>query len=254
MKRSYVTKLLVLLLPVFFAVSCTPQKKLKYLQGSNSSDTLVSNYAEHVIQKGDILYIKILGLDEKFYNFFNTQDVGYGGYNNITVYLNSYNVNDSGTINVPIIGSIHVGGRTILNAQKEIQLRLDEYIKNGTAILYLGNFSFSILGEVAKPGTYNVYDHRLNIFQALGIAGDMTVYGVREKVTIIRNYGKSSTINYVNLNSKDILKSEFYYILPNDIIYIEPHKAKSWGFATFPLLTTLTGISTLLLIINTLSK
>ncbi|MFH0893102.1 MAG: polysaccharide biosynthesis/export family protein [Bacteroidota bacterium] len=250
-------KILFIAVVIIFS-SCTPLKKLKYLQDYDSKvsnkDTVTNKIPEYKVRSGDILYLKILGLDEKTFSFFNTQEIGYGGYNNITVYLNSFSVTDSGFINIPVIGQIFIKDNTILEIQKKIQLALDTYITQGTAIVRLANFNISVLGEVNKPGSFTVYDDKITIFQALGLAGDMTVYGNREKVTIIRNTTKGITVNYFNVNKKDIIKSEFYYIYPSDIIYIEPLKTKTYGFATFPIATILTAISTLILTLNYISK
>jgi polysaccharide biosynthesis/export protein len=238
--------------------SCTPQKRLKYLQGDSNkginSDSVVNKIHEYKVKSGDIIYLKILGLDEKTFSFFNTQEIGYAGFSNISVYLNSFSVNDTGLINIPVIGSVFVKGNTIQEIQNKIQILLNEYLNQGTVIVHLANFNFSVIGEVTKPGNFYVYDNKLTIFQALGMAGDMTVYGNREKVTIIRNTQEGITVNYININKKDIIKSEFYYIYPNDVIYIEPLRAKTFGFATFPLATVLTGISTLILVLNFISK
>lgn len=251
MKRSYITKLLVLLLPVYFAVSCTPQRKLKYLQGEGEKkDTFQNIIQSYKIRTGDVLYVKILGLDEKSYSFFNTQEIGYGGYNNITVYLNSYSVSDSGFINLPVIGSVFVMGLTIEGVKVKIQEQLNKFIDKGNVMVHLGNFTFTVLGEVSKPGSFYMYDDKLTVFQAIGFAGDLTTYGNRQKVCVVRNCEGKITINYIDLNNKSILNSEFYYIYPNDIIYIEPLPAKSYGFATFPFVTILSGITTLILVLK----
>jgi polysaccharide export outer membrane protein len=125
---------------------------------------------------------------------------------------------------------------------------VSDMLREASVVVKLVMYNVSILGEVKNPGKYAIYNNRVNIFEALAMANDLTTFANRSKVQIIRNQGSKNNIVTVDLQSKDILTSPYYYLQPNDIVYIEPLKNKSFAFETFPYALLLGGISTLFIV------
>jgi polysaccharide biosynthesis/export protein len=215
---------------------------MKYLQ-DKEGDTVRSEFKilkpDYKIKPGDYLYVRILSLDQKSNELFATVAGSAAGNNNMNItdqntYLTSYMVNDSGYIDFPLIGRIYAKDRTINDMQQILTKSVSEIIIGATVIVKLVMYNISILGEVKSPGKYAVYNHRINIFEAVALAGDITPFGNRSKVQIIRTDVDKNNIVVLDLLSKNILSSPYYYLQPNDIIYIEPLKEKAYAFETFP--------------------
>lgn len=235
--------------------SCTPLKKQIYLQDiSGIGDTISHITHEHRIQPGDLLYIRIIGLDEKTYGMFNnTNERSIQTINNETaVFLNSFIVSDSGNISLPIIGKINLIKCTVNEAQLTIQANLNKYIKNSSVIVKHVNFKISVLGEVKSPRSFTVYSKNINLLEALSMAGDLTINANKKNIKVIRQgeNGKVSYINKIDITKRDFLRSEYFLLKPNDIIYIEPLRAKSYSTNPFPITTLLSIITTTVLTLN----
>ena len=238
--------------------SCVPQAKMKYLQ-DKGGDTVRSEFKilkpDYKIKPGDYLYTRVVSLDQKSNEVFATiAGSAAGNYNmNITdqnLYLTSYLVNDSGYIDFPLVGRIYAKDRTINEVQQTLSKSVSEIIIGASVIVKLVMYNISVLGEVKNPGKISIYNNRVNIFEALALVNDITSYGNRSKVQIIRTEGEKNTIVVLDLLSKDILSSPYYYLQPNDIIYVEPLKEKSWKFETFPYAVVLSSISLLLVVLT----
>jgi polysaccharide biosynthesis/export protein len=262
-KSLYPTLQVAFIMVIFLLVSCVPQKKIIYIQKKAEGDT-TSEYAntrdvQYRVQPKDNLYIKINGLDEKTYQFFNRQG-GSSGYINdyntdASIYLNSYSISEEGTITLAILGKIYVKDLTVTRVKDTIQKRVDEYLKETTVTVKLVNFNVTVLGEVMHPGEFKIYQDRIDLFQAISMAGDMTEFANRNQVQLVRQTKTGSKVHYLDLTSDKILTSEFLYLMPNDIIYVSPLKIKRWGFTQFPyatIFTGLTALTSLLLLIYTL--
>jgi polysaccharide export outer membrane protein len=253
--------LMTILLAVFLS-SCVPQKKIKYLQKEQSKDTASFNArkrnADYKIQARDNLYIRVFALDEKAFLFFNKQS-GTGSYNDYandaSIYLNSYSVNSDGNIDFPIVGKVYVRDLTVDQVKTLLQQLIGEYLKEITVVVKMVNFRVTMLGEVYKPGEFTIYKDELNVFEAISMAGDMTEFANRNRVALIRQAEGGSQVYYLDLTSDRILGSEFYYLQPNDIVYISPLGYKRWGLgSTFPWAIILASITTTLLLINYIQK
>ena len=143
--------------------------------------------------------------------------------------LQQYLVDNKGNIDFPIIGNIHIGGLTKSEAEQLIKDKLQTSFREVPIVtVRMVNYKISVIGEVAHPGTFTISNEKVNIFEALAMAGDMTVYGIRDKVKLIRedNQGKREIIT-LNLNDSDIINSPYYYLQQNDILYVTPNKTKS---------------------------
>jgi polysaccharide biosynthesis/export protein len=223
--------------PVFAALvccilcsSCGNTKKVTYL--NDISDTEISkaiDNLEPVIQKNDLLSISISSPNATASQPFNTavtvstQTVGY-----TSTQAAGYLVDQDGYIDLPMLGRIKAGGHT----KKELKENITKTIVDNKYLLYpvvnvrYLNFKVTVLGEVARPMVINVPDEKINILEALGFAGDMTVYAKRNNVALIREENGNRIVKRLDLNSGNVLASPFYYLKPNDIIYVEPNKAK----------------------------
>jgi len=231
--------------------ACISPKKMKYLQGNEDITHQITREFTYHIQAGDVLYVNLNTLDNTTYESFNPQGkTGSNSTSEIALYLNSYTVNDSGYINLPIVGNINVSGLSIDETSKEIQKNINVYLKETTIIVKLMSFKVTILGEVKSPGVYHVYDASLTLFQALGLAGDLNNYGNRKNIKLIRQTPEGQKIIELDITDQNILSSDYFYLLPNDVLYVEPHVTKSFGFDRFPFTEIFTGITTLFLILN----
>jgi polysaccharide export outer membrane protein len=238
--------------------SCVPQKRIKYLQKQQNKDTVMyypaKMDANYRIQVKDNLYIRVYSLDPNSSLFFNKQSSG-GSYNDFandaSIYLNSYSVDDEGNIEFPIIGKVTVKGMNVGEINTLIMKLVSDYLKEVAVVVKLVNFKVTVVGEVRRPGEYTFYQNQVNLFEAISMAGDMDEFANRSKVALIRKTKDGSTVHYLDINQEDILKSEFYYLQPNDIIYISPLGYKRWGLgSTFPWAMIMATISTTLLLIN----
>lgn len=250
--KSYLS--LISILVIILISSCVPQKKILYLQDMPEEDTAMNMIhqlkADYKVQPGDNLYINIFSLEEKAMSYFNREaQMRTNYYNPIGVYLNSYSVSDSGYIDFPLAGEIYVKNMTTQDIKDRLQEVIDEYLKETTVVVKLVNFTVSMLGEFRKPGQYYVYQHYINIFEAISLAGDMTDFAKRSQVSIIRQTENGSVVKRLNLNDKRIIESEYYLLKPNDIIYAPPLKGKQFSFANFPYALVLTSITTILVIV-----
>ena len=162
---------------------------------------------------------------------------------NAAIYLNGFNVSDEGTIDFPYAGKIYVKDLTIDEIQQKIQNIIGEYQKETIVYVKLGLFNLTILGEVSKPGQYQVYQSDINLFQAIALAGNATDFANKRSVKIVHQTTEGSQIVRVNLNDADILSNPEYYLKPNDIIYVEPLKIKRYGFTSVPYSTIFSAIS-----------
>lgn len=254
--------LIVILLITISIVSCTPQKKLIYLQEKAKAVSENNVYAnkspEYRLKANDVLYIKINSVNTESFDFFNggsSMNNSYQFQSEMGVYLNSYNINDSGYINFPIAGNIYVKDLSLNDAQLQIQKAVEKYLKEATVIVKLANYRVSIIGDVMRPGVYYFYQDKVNIMEAIAKAGDLTVYGNRLRVMLIRKTEAGDKVKMIDLTDRNLLNQEEYYILPNDIIYVEPNKAsKSLGFGTFPWTIVLSTVSTLATVYALLKK
>ncbi|MGA3014845.1 MAG: polysaccharide biosynthesis/export family protein [Bacteroidales bacterium] len=255
--RFYYLQLLLFSATLIILNSCVTQKQVKYLQRKQQNDTTLSyknqRTSDYKIQPHDNLYIRIFNLDEKSYLFFNRQTTITNNiaseYTDQALYLDSYVVNDSGYIDFPLIGKIFMKDLTVDQSKNMIQSLINEYLKDVTVTVKLVSFNITILGEVRLPGTRKVYQDKVNIFEAISLAGDLSEYANRHKVALIRQTKTGSHVVYLDLNSIDILSSPYYYLEPNDILYIAPLGIKRWGAETFPWALVFSAISTTVLLI-----
>jgi len=222
-------KQLVLYLCIAFSLSsCLSKKKMIYLQGQQTQSSNEVNY-EPQIQNNDILSISVISSDPEIAAPFNIDQVqgsssAGGGANNL--FRTTYLVDNKGEIEMPVLGKFSVAGYTKTYLKQYLKERLSIYIKDPIINIRIANFKVTVLGEVRLPGTFPLEGDRITLLEALGEAGDLTMYGKRENILIVRDYLGTKTYNRVDITKADFVNSPFYYLDQNDVIYVEPRKAK----------------------------
>jgi polysaccharide export outer membrane protein len=244
--------ILILGVITFLVQSCIPHEKLKLVhQPEMDIDTssYYNFYKAKQIRPYDNLYIKIFSTDERAQSIFSE---GYSSIANVDPRLISYAVDEQGFLNFPFIGQIYVNEMTLLEAQENIETQLNRYLKGvSVSVRFVGN-TITVLGEVNRPGEYIFYDDKISCFQALGLAHGIADYGNLTNVTVLREIDNKLTYYEMDLTHKDVVKSETYYLLPNDVIMIEPIKAKYSSLRSYNNLSIiLSSLTTLALLITT---
>jgi len=219
---------------------------------TNRSNFTSFEYQEYHLGIGDNLYINVRSLDQKSNDFFNQSgnDNRSSSYNDASVYLNSYTVNPEGSIVFPFIGPIQVLGLTIDQTREKLEGVLNEYLKETTIIVKLVNFNITFVGEVKRPGEYKIYQDKINIFEAISLAGDINDYGNRNEVKLLRTNDEGTAMHIIDLTSENILESPYYFLKPNDVIYVEPLKGKQFAFSTFPYALLFSTITTVIVLLT----
>ncbi len=218
------THFYLLLSSIIFLSSCANKKNIVYFQ-QKIDNINSSSYLSESIQKNDILNINVSALDiTSIAPFLENNSITNN--NAEQRLIDGYKVNSEGEINLPIIGKIKVEGLTTSNAGKKIEDELSKKIINPVVNVTLLTYRITILGEVNNPGTLTLYNQKINLIQAIGLAGDMTIFGKRKKIKIIREKNGVSTKKIIDITKSDFFDSEYYYLKNNDIIYVEPSFAK----------------------------
>ena len=250
MNRVLKIGLVAVLFTVAFA-SCVPQKKMLYLKdmqmaAENISKEYVNDRTiDYKLQPGDNLYIRFLNTIDQNSATALAGDNSSRTYmsSEASIYLQSYTLDEEGCIELPLTGKINLKNMTVDQAKELLQEKVSKYINQTTLIVKLSNFNLTVLGEVSKPGMYKVYQSQINLFEAIALAGNMTNFAQKDNVKIVRQTENGSEIVMVDMGQADILSSPYYYLKPNDIIYVEPLKIKQWGFTTFPYSTVISIVS-----------
>jgi polysaccharide export outer membrane protein len=257
---------LTLFAGILLLTSCTSQKKLAYLNNlpeTGGEETFTMEIPYYRIQTRDILYvtIKAMTTDGRITDFLlSTGSAMSGGYiqGDAGGYLYGYDVNPEGNIIIPVVGSIKVEGLTLEETRKLLQASADKVFKNSTVECKLLSFKFTVIGEVRSPGTYVNYNNYLTVLEAVGRAGGVDDFGDRHKVLVVRPVDKGTKTFRLNLQDKKILSSEAYFLLPNDVIIVEPLKQKIFNMnlptISFIFTTITSTITMTLLLINYFGK
>ncbi len=235
MKKILTDSVMLLLVIVAMSVaSCTSYKKVPYLQNSRDLDTLKQQVAvfEPTIQYNDVLSIIVnSGQEQKAAMAYNLTASGTYGSASQTATTNTYIVGANGCVNIPNVGEVSVVGLTIPQAENAVLDKIKgAFAVPPTVIVRFVDYTVSVLGEVGSPGVYNSANGKINILQALALAGDLTVHGQRNDVKIIREETNGEKKVYeVDLNDAMLLTSPLYYLRQNDVVYVTPNKRKARG-------------------------
>jgi len=239
-----------ILIVTMLAVSCVPTKQLSYFNDLNEiAEPTVNPRLQKVIMPFDKLYIRVLSIDLQTAQIFNTSDemrsAGYGSMSGLIGYL----VDENGNINFPFIGNINVSSLTTAQAAEKIQKALSDYVSNTSIIVKYVDNQVTVLGEVNDQGVFSFTQDKLNVYEALGLGGGITRYGDRKNVILVRNEAGKVMHYRLNLSDSKIADKDYYYIIPNDVLIVEPLKAVSSSYSNITYTTILSSITTLIAIL-----
>ena len=238
---------------VFIFSSCVTNKKLTYLQSDGAREEFIAiTPATYIIQPYDNLFIKVVTPDPQWAEMFNTMPSTSSGYsmNELSADILSYSVDDEGAIELPYAGRFIVAGKTLKMVKDELDKALKSYVADAVVSVKIVNNYVSIIGEVQRPGRYPIYKDRLNIFQALAMAGDLGNYSNRTKLQLIRQTPEGNIIKEFSVRDRNIIGSQFFYVMPNDVIYAPPMKGRFFQMNSFPYSVILSTITTFVLTWN----
>lgn len=221
-KENYLRLSLILFLASLFT-GCASAKKIDYFQETDEVklDETITNY-EPTIQFGDILNINVSSLEPDVaapFNIYETQ-------NNGVARPLPYIVNANGYIIFPAIGKFMVSGLTLTEITEELNTKLLPFLNDPIINIRLLNFKVSVIGEVRAPGSYTILNERINIVEALALAGDLTIYGKRSSITLIREKNGKRTFIDIDLTNRALFNSPYYYLTQNDVLYVEANKTR----------------------------
>ena len=248
--------MLNLLLIVVMFSSCVPKRKLVLLQKEDDLNLKGSYYnipPSQELRPHDNVYVKVLSLDPEIRELFRSEASSFGSESDLVF----YELSDSGYVDFPFAGKIRIEGMTADQAKSEIYRVLKEYLPGKFALhVKMAHTRVAVLGEVRNPGTFNYYKEPLSVLQAIGMAGGAEVYANLEEVLIIRKINNQITHNIIDLTRKDAVGSEFFYLKPDDTIYLKPVRARfnnlgPINYSNF--LATITTALTVIVFMNQLS-
>ncbi len=255
MKKTY--SLIIPLVTLLLATSCITQKELSYFNEVNqyAADSINKKVVftqQAIISVGDRLGISVSAENPKAVAVYNLPFISYTTTNSEQLYsaptLQTYIVDIDGNIDFPQFGKIHVDGMTRKELVDLLTSKISVYVKKPIVNVQFFDFTVTVLGEVTRPGKYPIINERTTILDALGLAGDITVYGKKNNVLIAREINGEIKFKRINFNSDEIFTSPYYYVKQNDVIIVEPNGIRAINTLNIPLfvssLSALTSIAT----------
>lgn len=230
-----IKKLFYSILLIFLVSSCATNKDLTYFQDVNRSSVTTENAEPFIpvtIQPLDILAVNITSLNPDASAVYNHGVVSNNattvtGASDATVAANGYLVDKAGNIQLPILGNIKAAGLTVPEFKQSLTILLSKYLKEPYVTASISNFKVTVMGDVGSPRVLRVQNDRINLTDAITLSGDLNITAVRSNILLIREQNGKRAYIPLNLNSKDIFNSPYYYLKNNDIIYVAPGKYKS---------------------------
>lgn len=224
-------KITLLTIVTLILTSCVSRKEIVYFQNGTVNQENVSNSYKTILKPDDLLQITVSATNLEAVKPFNLPVVTYSVSTDRAVgnpIQQSYLVDNNGEINFPILGKLKIAGLTRDEAILFIENKLSpDYVKNPTVTIRINNYKVTVLGDVQKPGTYNIPNERITVLEALGLAGDLKITANRKDVMVIREE-KGKKMQYkIDLLSNNVFTSPVYYLQQNDVVYVEPNKAAS---------------------------
>jgi len=251
-----------ILLPLLiFLTSCSGYKRLTYLRGIEDSlnDSIVANYKEYQLKPADVLYVQMSSPNEDINKLLNFTTGG--STNNSTMltgsmYYFGFTIDADGTVQLPVIGKVKAAGYSIAEVKQNIDSLLKVYVTDYQINVKLAEMRITFLGEVKSPGIKFANQNRINIFEALAFAGDITYNGNRSRIVILRPYDQGTKVIKIDLTNPDILTKPEYFVQNNDVVYVQPLKTTLFreriSDYTFLISTVASTISLIVLVIAVL--
>ncbi|WP_421918797.1 polysaccharide biosynthesis/export family protein [Marinifilum sp.] len=250
--------ILMSLVIVMGLISCRSNEDLIYMQDVEAevlTPDFVTKVPEYIIKTNDNLFVSIKSTNPEINKLYNPAQAVGGQQGALNLYsqlpdqyLNGYQVDSNGNISLPNLGKVGVAGLSQNEAQAKVQQRADEYLKDASVTVKLLNFRVSVMGEVTTPGVYYNYSSRFSILEALSMANGITDHARINRVLVIRTNDKESKTYRIDLSNKNFLKSEAFFLQPNDVVYVEPHKIKNTEMNSSVYSLLLSTVSTAVLI------
>lgn len=223
----------ILLVGFFFSSCGVNYKAVPYFTDLTQDSLAVEAIENNIvvkIQPGDLLAITVTSLNQEASAIFNVGNTNTANLNintpNINNTLNGFLVDENGDIQMPVVGNIHVSGLSTKEARAVVRAKLVDYLKEPVVNLRMANFKVSVLGDVVRPGVYPIQNEKVSVTEALSLAGDLNITAIRNNILLVREVDNQRRYIRLNLNSKDIFKSEYFYLQNNDMIYVQPSNAK----------------------------
>lgn len=221
-------KYFVILLVGILLTSCGSRKDLVYFQTAANDSVSTNKSFTPVFKVDDFISVTISAEDVESATPFNFPNLGMREpinftYTTGTPVLNGYLIDETGHVDLPVIGKVHVAGKSRMEVTEELQKIYKEYLNKPVVNIQIRNFKVTVLGDVARPGTFVIPNERFTIIEALGLAGDLRMTGLRNNVLVIRDREGVKTEYRINLTSSDFLHSPVYYLEQNDVVYVEPN-------------------------------
>ncbi len=254
MKRA--GSLIFAIVTLLLLSSCFRYKDIVYFNKTGVDSVYHPEYKDFKIKPGDLLYFSVYSVNDEVSKMFNADSRFVNlTYSPQALYLLGYTVNEEGYLNLPFVGDVRVSGLTIDSAQTLISKKIQDYFNDVNVKLKFISYNVSFLGEVNRPGRFNITGKRLSLMEGLALAGDMTVYADRTNVLIFRqNPDNTVTVRKVNLLKDDFMATKDFYLYPNDVVYVEPTKTKNLRLNAPNISIILSSISTLILVLSFISR
>jgi len=246
------SKFTILLLVLLFSVaSCVTNKDLEYFRTSKDVSKVKLNTNEYRLQVGDLISVQISTVTEQQHDFFNKEQTSNSQLMMQNPYLYGYLVKEGGFLDLPSLGKVKAEGFTLRELENIIKQIAVSYFEQPIVKLNIINFEVSVLGAVNNPGNYKIVNPEANVLYALSLANDMTEYGNRKRVKVIRNNKEENRIFYVDLTDMKTLNNPNFMLQPQDIIYVAPLNKRFYAFTNLPNLISMSiSAITLYLLIN----
>lgn len=240
-----------ILLFLFTFSSCITNRDLEYIRSSKEIKNAKANKQDYRLQMGDLISIQINTTTEQQHDFFNKENLANSQLMVQNPYLFGYVIKEDGNLDLPSFGKVKAEGFTLQELENVIKKIAESYFESPIVKLNIINFEISILGEVNNPGTFKIIDPEVNILYALSLSGDMTQFGNRRKVKVIRNENELNRVFYVDLTKKGVLNNADFMLQPHDIIYVSPLRKKFYAFNNISNIVSMSlSAVTLFLLIN----
>mgnify|MGYP001246431678 CR=1 FL=1 len=215
---------------VFILSSCITNRDLEYIRSNKEINNIKVNKQDYRLQIGDLISVQISTTTEQQHDFFNKEKTYNSQLMMQNPYMYGYLIKEDGNLYLPSFGVVKAEGFTLRELENVIKQIAISYFEQPVVKLNIVNFEISVLGEVNNPGTFTIVNPKVNILYALSLAGDMTQFGNRDQVKIIRNENKLNRVFYVDLTNQEVLNNSDFMLQPNDIIYVAPLRKKFYAF------------------------
>ncbi len=249
MYSNFFKRFILFLLLLFIISSCVSRKEMVYFQDieqlRKSENKRTGNNLE--IRPDDLLTIRVSAPEQEAAIPFNlTKTIQSPNAIRGDAEPETYMVSNEGTIEFPVLGTIEVAGLTTFEVASKIQKMITEYVRNPIVNVRILNFQISVLGEVAKPGTFDIEDDQISLSKALSMAGDLTIFGKRENILVMGETEGVKTYAYLDLTDANVVNSPHYYLRQDDVIYVEPRGARRQSAGSTGLASTYLSIVSVL--------